>query len=260
MADPDAPSNREWARWGETDPFWGVATWPGRDRDGEHPWTPEEFYAVGASDWQDFRRCLERFGVENHDLALEIGCGAGRLTMHIGRDFRRVIAADVAAGMLRMAREHVTDEHIDFRLGNGLTLPTDSGIADVVVSTHVFQHFEDLDIARKNFVEIARVLRPGGVMLVHLPIYRYPPFRLARFMQGAQHIERWAQDARARVRRQREKPLMRHLDFSLTWLFEELPAVGLADVEVCTFLTRSNGSIHECVLARRPVERQPAGP
>lgn len=36
-------SNVEWERWGETDPFFGVATWAGHERAGATPWTPEGF-------------------------------------------------------------------------------------------------------------------------------------------------------------------------------------------------------------------------
>jgi SAM-dependent methyltransferase len=252
MGAGEAASNQEWRHWGEQDPFWGVATWSGRERGGENAWTAEEFYELGRSDWQDFSKHLEAFGVPAHDTILEIGCGAGRLTKHLASDYGRVIGVDVSPGMLETARKHIEDPRIDFRLGNGLALPVQAGSVDVVFSTHVFQHFDSLAIARDNFTQIARALRPGGVMLVHLPLYRLPPSALQPLMETMQGALRRLQAARARARRRRAVPLMRHLDFSWPWLLEELPAVGLTDVEIHMFRTRSNDSLHECVLARRP--------
>jgi SAM-dependent methyltransferase len=253
MVENEASSNEEWRRWGGEDPFWGVATWAGRERGGEHPWTAEEFYALGLSDWQDFRKHLEAFGVPDHESALEIGCGAGRLTKHVASDYARVIGVDVSKGMLETARRHIENNRIDFRLGNGLVLPAEDADVDVVLSTHVFQHFDSVTIARQNFAEIVRVLRPGGVMLVHAPMYLFPPSRLTPLFAAAHGTLRRLEDVRARARRRRGLPLMRRLDLSWEWLFEELPALGLTDVEVHVFRTRSNGSLHECILARRPL-------
>jgi SAM-dependent methyltransferase len=252
MVENEASSNEEWRRWGGQDPFWGVATWAGRERGGEHPWTAEEFYALGLSDWQDFRKHLEAYGVLNHETLLEVGCGAGRLTKHMASGYTRVVGVDVSTGMLETARRHIDDSRIEFRLGNGLALPVGDGSVDVVVSTHVFQHFDSVTIARENFAEIARVLRPGGVTLVHVPMYGFPPSRLTPLTEVLYGAVGRVEDARARARRRRGVPLMRRLDLSWQWLLEELPTLGLTDVEVQMFRTRSNGSLHECVLARRP--------
>jgi SAM-dependent methyltransferase len=154
--------------------------------------------------------------------------------------------------MLETARRHIDDSRVDFRLGDGLVLPVEDSSVDVVVSTHVFQHFDSVTIARENFAEIARVLRPGGVLLVHVPMYRFPPSRLTPLTAALYGAVRRVEDARARARRRHGVPLMRRLDLSWQWLLGELPSLGLTDVEVQMFRTRSNGSLHECVLARRP--------
>ena len=70
-------SNTEWELWGKSDPLYGVASWAGRERGGENPWTDEDFYALGE-DWLDFD-LLETF-VETVDPDEEIG-GFDLLTM-----------------------------------------------------------------------------------------------------------------------------------------------------------------------------------
>ncbi len=73
------------------------------------------------------------------------------MTRAMADDFAEVIGVDVSEGMLRVAREHVQRPNVDFRLGDGITFPVES--ADAVFSTHVFQHFESLPLARANFAE-----------------------------------------------------------------------------------------------------------
>jgi len=246
---PRAASNAEWEQWGESDPFWGVASWAGRERGGENPWTPGEFYELGRSDWADFRRHWQSYGIAP-GVCIEIGCGAGRLTKHVAGDFQQVIAVDVAQGMLATAREHVTEPNVDFRLGNGLVVPADSDTADGVFSSHVFQHFENLTLARDNFREIARVLVPGGTAMIHLPVY-LPPAHVPMLEQTVD-LGRRVSVVRARYKRRRGKPLMRGLQYSWDWLRRELPAVGLEDVELSIFAVGSNADPHPFVLARKP--------
>lgn len=246
-----AASNVEWERWGEQDPFFGVASWPGRERGGVNPWTVEEFYALGLADWVDFRQRLINFGATLGGRALEIGCGAGRLTKHMAADFNEVVGIDVSPGMLDTARLHVTTPNIKFHLGNGLTLPVDTASVDVVFSTHVFQHFDSLGVAKSNFSEIAHVLRPGGCLFVHLPTFEHPRHRLPGSDLALAGLGKLL-DARARVQRKHGVPLMRGLQYSWHWLLAELPALGFIDVEISMFSVRSNGGIHHFVAARIP--------
>lgn len=246
---PDpAPSNVEWRRWGRVDPFFGVATWEGRQRGGANPWTAADFYALGRSDWGDYRERWVRYGVD-FGRVVEIGCGAGRLTRFMAADFASVVGIDVSDGMLKVAQANIDASNVDLRLGDGVTLPVESGSADGVFSTHVFQHFESFALARANFSEVARVLRPGGTMMVHLPITVLPVGLPG--ISFAVNAKRRLGDLRAKVRRRQGKPFMRGLQYPWEWITGELPALGLVDVEFAIFATVSNGQFQPCVLARR---------
>jgi SAM-dependent methyltransferase len=245
---PSAPSNVEWKRWGDEDPFWGVVSWAGKERDGSNPWTPEDFYAVGKSDWAAYRSRLSNYGA-HFGRAVEIGPGAGRFTKHMALDFDEVIGVDVSPGMIKTARTHLTERNIDLRLGDGLTLPVETGTADVAFSTDVFQHFETHEVARSNFREIARVLRPDGCMLIHLPTFEHPP----NGIPGTEFVLAARQKllgVRANIRRKRKLPVMRMLQYSWSWLLTELPPLGFSEIEITIFQTRSGGR-HNYVMARR---------
>ncbi len=247
MAKQGAASNLEWQRWGDADPFWGVASWAGRERGGDNPWSADEFYELGWSDWRDFSERWRQYGVAN-GTALEIGCGAGRLTKHMAQDFLNVIGVDVAEGMLAMARTHVNAANVDFRLGDGCRLPADTASVDAIFSTHVFQHFDSLQIARSNIAEMARVLRPDGSIMVHAPVY-LPP-RAVPLVEPLVALRRRVADVRAAVRRRQGKPLMRLLEYSWLWLQREFAGVGFTGIELVIFSVRSNDDPHPFVLAR----------
>jgi len=59
-------------------------------------WTPEDFYAVGGSDWGDFERHWRHAWPELGETCLEIGCGAGRIPRGLAQSLDRVIAIDVS--------------------------------------------------------------------------------------------------------------------------------------------------------------------
>jgi SAM-dependent methyltransferase len=246
-------SNSEWKLWGQMDPLWAVASWDGREKSGQKPWTPEEFYGVGASDWQDFVSRWRRYGLDG-DSCLEIGCGAGRLTMHIAADFRKTHAVDVSPGMLDFAREHIKSPAVTFHCSDGSSIPLDDNSVSAVFSSHVFQHFDSLAYARHYFSEIARVLRPGGSMMIHLPVYNWPSdevvfgtiYRIRKLMDD---LKTWTH--RAFTTLGVRKPTMRGLRYPISFLYAELPACGFDDIEIMIFSVRSNKGLHPCVMARK---------
>jgi SAM-dependent methyltransferase len=103
--------------------------------------------------------------LSGYRLAVEIGSGLGRVCAALATRFDRVVGIDISESMVRQARELVTNPSVEFRHGDGLSLP---GIADdsvdLVVTFTVFQHALNRAVIRANLREAARVLRPGGVL------------------------------------------------------------------------------------------------
>jgi 2-polyprenyl-6-hydroxyphenyl methylase/3-demethylubiquinone-9 3-methyltransferase len=88
---------------------------------------------------------------------LDLGCGKGRFTRRLHEAGAEVVGVDPARGMLqrgaRLDRVQATARQLPF--------PTDS--FDAVLAVEVFQHAQSLDEALR---EIARVLRPGGMVVI----------------------------------------------------------------------------------------------
>ena len=148
-----------------------MASWQNKERGGSSPWTDQEFYELGQSDWDGFAEHWERYGVDR-ESCLEIGCGAGRITMQLARYFNQVYAVDVSEQMIDYARRNIARSSVAFHLSNGVDIPLADQSVLSVFSTHVFQHFDSLSLADSYFAEIARTLKPGGTLMIHLPIYR----------------------------------------------------------------------------------------
>jgi SAM-dependent methyltransferase len=123
----------------------------------------EQFWAEGE---RDLDRILDLFGakVGADDVALDIGCGVGRLTRVLAHRSRTVYAIDVSSEMIERAREHhLALTNIEWIVGDGLGLGgVPDGAVDACVSHVVFQHIPDPAITLGYVAEMGRVLRPGG--------------------------------------------------------------------------------------------------
>lgn len=99
-----------------------------------------------------------------HGLAVEIGCGLGRICLALTERFDHVVGYDISAEMLDQARAVVADRPVDLRLTDGASLPgLQDRSADFVLTFTVFQHIPDVDVIRSYISEAGRVLAPGGV-------------------------------------------------------------------------------------------------
>lgn len=246
-------SNEEWKKWGDLDPLFGVASWDNRNIDGSNPWTVEEFYELGKVDWADFRKQWESYGLVT-DTCLEIGCGAGRITRELAECFEKVHALDVSENMIAFAKKHVTSPNISFHLTQGCTIPLENSAASAAFSTHVFQHFDTLDVARAYFTELARVIAPGGTIMIHMPIHRWPCMpavfdTIYALNKTVGHIK--SSIKRALMRKGLTKPIMRSLWYPTEFVYTELQALGFENIQIHFFTTRSNQDLHPVVLAQR---------
>lgn len=96
--------------------------------------------------------------------ALDAGCGTGRHAGFLAGLGFDTIGVDATAAMLDAARESYPS--VDFRQGRMEDLPVESGSVDLVVSALAVCHAPDLEAV---FAELARVVRPGGAVIVSDP-------------------------------------------------------------------------------------------
>jgi 2-polyprenyl-6-hydroxyphenyl methylase / 3-demethylubiquinone-9 3-methyltransferase len=92
-------------------------------------------------------------------VLVDLACGGGLLAPHVAGLGYVHVGVDIGAQAVVVARDHgVTTVR-----GDVLRIPLRDGAADVVVAGEILEHVRDLD---GLVAEIARVLRPGGTLVL----------------------------------------------------------------------------------------------
>ena len=94
------------------------------------------------------------------ERVLEVGCGRGHLVQHLAAEGIDITGADANPEAVANA---VSDQ-VACMPAEALTFDDDQ--FDVVMSFHMIEHVDDLDA---TLAEMARVLRPGGRLLLVYP-------------------------------------------------------------------------------------------
>jgi SAM-dependent methyltransferase len=99
---------------------------------------------------------------------LEVGCGTGGLLVAAARARMTIVGVDIAARWLVAARRRLADHGLAVPLlaASADRLPWPDGYFHTVVADSVFEHLDDPARALREW---ARVLRPGGRLLVWSP-------------------------------------------------------------------------------------------
>lgn len=130
----------------------------------------EAFFASGLQDYEKYvLPFLKQMDFDPRGkVALEIGCGIGRIARWMSRDFGGFIGVDVSPEMVSKAASYGIS-NARFQAVSGADL---AGIAsesvDFVFSFAVFQHVPDKNAIFNYFAETARVLRRGGIFRLHM--------------------------------------------------------------------------------------------
>jgi SAM-dependent methyltransferase len=169
-----------WEELAQTDAFYAILSDP--EKKG-NKWDLAEFLTTGENEINALIHHLAEHEIPfETDVALDFGCGVGRLTQALSRKFNKVYGVDVAPSMILRAQglnkftdrcEYVLNGRPDLSL-----FP--DGKFSFILSSIVLQHLPP-ELARAYLVEFARILRPGGLMVFQLP---------ARFTQAKTlHLE-----------------------------------------------------------------------
>ncbi len=94
---------------------------------------------------------------------LDAGCGTGRFSTVAVERGASVVSVDVGRALLGLVARKTRSERVQ---GSVLDLPFRRGVFDIVLSSEVIEHTPD---PRAAIHEMARVLRPGGTLVLTVP-------------------------------------------------------------------------------------------
>ena len=117
--------------------------------------------------WRE--RAAEVAALKPGDAVLDVCCGTGDLTLELASRVApggHVIGCDFSEPMLDLGREKAAargESTVRFEWADALQLPYDAGRFDAVTVGFGVRNFADRD---RGLAELARVLRPGGRLVV----------------------------------------------------------------------------------------------
>lgn len=137
-------------------------------------------HAIEESHWYVWEMCqialalLRAHAFAGTGRALDAGCGTGGTLRWLRAEFPalRVVRLDVAPEALRYVRANPAPGGVRALRGSATALPFGTAVFDLVVSLDVLQHMPEEADEVAALREAARVLRPGGLLLVRAAAVR----------------------------------------------------------------------------------------
>jgi SAM-dependent methyltransferase len=121
-------------------------------------------YALCSRDPRSNRIVVDQAAPTRDDVVLDIGCGVGAAVRRAAAAAAATIGIDPSAAMVDIARRRSRGQQgVRFDVGHAAELPLGDDSVSIVWTIASFHHWPD---ARAGLVEIARVLRPGGRLLI----------------------------------------------------------------------------------------------
>lgn len=101
---------------------------------------------------------------------LDVGAGTGRFSMMAATLASNVVALDASRDMVRIGLTKALggqdNKRVSFVQADATSLPFPAASFDVVISVRLLSHYESLDPC---LAEMARVLKPGGKIIIDVP-------------------------------------------------------------------------------------------
>lgn len=104
---------------------------------------------------------VRKLKLDNNDILLDVGCGAGVLTLPLSNFVKKIIGIDYSPSMIR----HIP-KRIETHIAQASNIPFDNETFNKVLCHSVIQHFPNLNYCKKAAKEMYRVCKFGGLIYI----------------------------------------------------------------------------------------------
>ena len=191
---------------------------PSRDRPAAAVVPFDKYDRAGAYHWEECERWTRRFNppldarfrlvarqVQPNETVLDVGCGDGYLLGLLTGSGRSLVGVEMETAGLVWAREKLAERHgWTVIRGSAYSLPLAADTFDVVTFTDVIEHLKEPAV---SLAEIARVLKPGGRLVLTTP----------KFRPDRKWDERHEREYRPHEMRTELEPYFEDVDISYFW-------------------------------------------
>ena len=110
-----------------------------------------------------YRFCLDIIAGCN---VLDLACGEGFGSAMLANRAAKVWGVDIDHAAVTHASQRYSQDNLEYCIGSCVNIPLPDGSVDAVVSFETIEHHDEHE---KMMIEIRRVLRPGGVLIISSP-------------------------------------------------------------------------------------------
>lgn len=153
---------------------------------------PEDEWLDDAQAYRVRRTHLELLGLTlvRGKKILDAGCGPGTYGIMLAQAGNEVVGIEISPGSVQVANRRAIGKGANFmaRIGDIEKLPFEDKYFDICFCGWVLHHFPDIDA---SVSELARVLKPGGIIAFTEPNESNIAVRFSRFVEDLPLIRKW---------------------------------------------------------------------
>ncbi len=123
---------------------------------------------------------LKKMDNDTQKRGLDIGCGQGWYTCEMARFDYQMYGIDKSERQIKFARQCANEQNItgNFLQGSAESLPFEDSFFDFAYAINILHHITDCHVQLQVFMEIVRVLKPGGIFFLQEintlnPLFRF---------------------------------------------------------------------------------------
>lgn len=179
----------QWHKLGKENPYWSVLTQE-QYKNNNFDNNRSSFYSSGKYFVDVFMASLRRasINIKNIKSCIDFGCGVGRVTFYLSKNFPMIYGIDISENHLNIARNYLLSKDVsNVELIHALIINDFESMpkVDAIFSVITLQH-NPPPVIKILFQILLRHLTPKGIAYIQLPTYKNGyMFEIERYLNSA---------------------------------------------------------------------------